>query len=70
MRKSEIVRNAVAKYLRKHADKSVPNWELKRAAGDVCYWRAAVRDVRDAGMNIVSVKKGRKIVGYKFVRAH
>ena len=76
MNKSETRRETLRTFFRNRADKVLAAWEVKRAAGDVVYWRAAVRDVRDGAfvgdkpMNIVSVYKGRNIVGYKFARAH
>lgn len=30
------------------------------------YWRACIRDLKAAGMNIESVREGRTVVGYKF----
>jgi hypothetical protein len=30
------------------------------------YWRACIRDLKAAGMNIESVREGRAVVGYKY----
>jgi hypothetical protein len=40
--------------------------QVETAVG-ASYWRATVRDLKNSGMNIESVREGREVIGYKYM---